>query len=144
VGVLHHQGLPVEPPGRSGGRVSIVMLDVPDRRPVEDVLCKDDDYANLYRRAGKRQDKRFGPIELRAQAEGMAPFTVFWVYSRISSAISHVSRDRKGSEVADGGAGRHAAWKQIDRKPPSYRRPTVAQPDFRSVHDCKRAEARPQ
>jgi hypothetical protein len=28
------------------------MVDVPDRRPVEDVLCTDDDYADLGRRAG--------------------------------------------------------------------------------------------
>jgi SAM-dependent methyltransferase len=37
---------------RSGDRVYIVMVDVPDRRPVEDVLCAHDDYAELYRRAG--------------------------------------------------------------------------------------------
>jgi hypothetical protein len=37
---------------RSGDRVYIVMADVPDRRPVEDVLCTDDDYADLYRLAG--------------------------------------------------------------------------------------------
>ena len=37
---------------RSGDRVYVVMVDVPDRRPVEDVLCTDDDYADLYRRTG--------------------------------------------------------------------------------------------
>ena len=37
---------------RSGDRVYVVMVDVPDRRPVEDVLCTGDDYADLYRRAG--------------------------------------------------------------------------------------------
>ena len=37
---------------RSGDRVRIVMLDVPDRRPVEDVVCFDEDYRALYRRAG--------------------------------------------------------------------------------------------
>lgn len=37
---------------RSGDRVYIVMVDVPDSRPVEDVLCTDDDYADLHRRAG--------------------------------------------------------------------------------------------
>jgi SAM-dependent methyltransferase len=36
----------------SGGRVLIVMLDVPDRRPVEDIVCSDADYRELYRRAG--------------------------------------------------------------------------------------------
>ena len=38
---------------RSGDRVRIVMLDVPDRRPVEDVVCFDEDYRVLYRRAGR-------------------------------------------------------------------------------------------
>lgn len=36
----------------SGDPVRIVMLDVADRRPVHDVLCTDDDYADLYHRAG--------------------------------------------------------------------------------------------
>ncbi len=37
---------------RSGDRVRIVMLDVPDRRPVEDVLWLDSDYREHYRSAG--------------------------------------------------------------------------------------------
>ena len=37
---------------RSGDRVRIVMLDVEDRRPVEDVLFTDEDYRELYRRTG--------------------------------------------------------------------------------------------
>ncbi|MEJ2186967.1 MAG: class I SAM-dependent methyltransferase [Gemmatimonadota bacterium] len=36
----------------SGERVRIVMLDVPDRRPVEDVMWLDADYRELYARAG--------------------------------------------------------------------------------------------
>jgi len=36
----------------SGDRVRIVMLDVPDRRPVEDVLWLEADYRELYARAG--------------------------------------------------------------------------------------------
>jgi len=36
----------------SGDRVRIVMLDVPDRRPVEDVLCTDASYRELYARSG--------------------------------------------------------------------------------------------
>ena len=36
----------------SGGRVRIVMLDVGDRRPVEDVVCSNADYARLYTAAG--------------------------------------------------------------------------------------------
>jgi SAM-dependent methyltransferase len=53
---------------RSGDRVYIVMVDVPDRRPVEDVLCTDDDYADLYRRAG------LSVVEvLRPLAQGTEP-----------------------------------------------------------------------
>jgi ubiquinone/menaquinone biosynthesis C-methylase UbiE len=53
---------------RSGDRVYIVMVDVPDRRPVEDVLCTDDDYADLYRLAG------LSVVEvLRPLAQGTEP-----------------------------------------------------------------------
>jgi SAM-dependent methyltransferase len=37
---------------RSGDKVLIVMLDVDDRRPVEDVLWTDEAYQDVYRRAG--------------------------------------------------------------------------------------------
>jgi len=37
---------------RSGDKVLIVMLDVPDRRPVEDVLCTDADWRAAYASAG--------------------------------------------------------------------------------------------
>jgi hypothetical protein len=37
---------------KSGERVRIVMLDVEDRRPVEDITCSDEDYLEVYRRAG--------------------------------------------------------------------------------------------
>ena len=37
---------------KSGDKVKIVMLDVPDRRPVEDILWSDEAYRDVYRRAG--------------------------------------------------------------------------------------------
>jgi SAM-dependent methyltransferase len=37
-----------------GDRVHIIMLDVPDRRPVEDVFCTDALYQRLFERAGVR------------------------------------------------------------------------------------------
>jgi SAM-dependent methyltransferase len=37
---------------RSGDKVLIVMLDVEDRRPVEDILCMEHDYLQVYKRAG--------------------------------------------------------------------------------------------
>jgi SAM-dependent methyltransferase len=37
---------------RDGDRVGIVMLDVPDQRPVEDVFCTNARYRHLFERAG--------------------------------------------------------------------------------------------
>ena len=37
-----------------GDRVRIIMLDVPDRRPVEDVFCTDTHYLGLFESAGLR------------------------------------------------------------------------------------------
>ena len=37
---------------RSGDRVRIVITDIADGRPVEDVVCSDEDYRALYARAG--------------------------------------------------------------------------------------------
>jgi SAM-dependent methyltransferase len=52
----------------SGDSVSIVMLDVPDRRPVEDIVCTDEDYQALYRSAG------FSVLQtLRSLATGTEP-----------------------------------------------------------------------
>lgn len=38
----------------SGDRVRIVITDIADGRPVEDVLCTDDDYRSIFDRAGLR------------------------------------------------------------------------------------------
>jgi SAM-dependent methyltransferase len=37
---------------RSGDRVKCVITDIADRRPVEDVVCSDEDYRRLYEDAG--------------------------------------------------------------------------------------------
>ena len=46
--VLLHSGLHENHSARGGDRVRIVMLDVEDRRPVEDVLWTESDYRALY------------------------------------------------------------------------------------------------
>lgn len=43
---------PANRAARGGDKMLIVMLDVEDRRPVEDILCTDADYQNAYRHAG--------------------------------------------------------------------------------------------
>lgn len=45
-----------------GDRVRIVMLDVPDRRPVEDILCTDEGYAEAHGRAGLAPVATFRPL----------------------------------------------------------------------------------
>ena len=47
---------------RSGDKVLIVMLDVADRRPVEDVLWTDDSYRDVYRHAGLEVVDTYRPL----------------------------------------------------------------------------------
>lgn len=47
---------------RSGGKVRIVMLDVPDRRPVEDIVWSDEAYLDTYRRAGLTPLRTLRPL----------------------------------------------------------------------------------
>jgi SAM-dependent methyltransferase len=47
---------------RSGDKVLIVMLDVGDRRPVEDILCTDYDYHEAYKRAGLMPIETYRPL----------------------------------------------------------------------------------
>lgn len=47
---------------KSGDRVRIVMLDVKDARPVEDVVCSDDDYRGVYSRAGFEVIRTYRPL----------------------------------------------------------------------------------
>ncbi len=53
---------PENPSARTGDRVRIVMLDVADRRPVEDVLWEHADYLEVYRQAGLRAVAEHRPL----------------------------------------------------------------------------------
>lgn len=68
---------------KSGDRVLIVMLDVPDRRPVEDIVCTGEDYAELYRAAGlsvlevlRPLATGAEPVEWRSETR-IAPWVVY-------------------------------------------------------------------
>jgi SAM-dependent methyltransferase len=52
---------------RCGDRVRIIMLDVDDRRPVEDVLWTDEGYLDVYRRAGLRSIAMHRPLGTAAE-----------------------------------------------------------------------------
>jgi len=55
---------------KSGDRVRIIMLDVPDKRPVEDVVCSDADYRRMYAQAGFVVHEMHQPLGRRD--DGMA------------------------------------------------------------------------
>jgi SAM-dependent methyltransferase len=67
---------------RSGDRVRIVMLDVPDRRPVEDIVCTDEDYREAFGRAGLTLLETCRPLGTDADGQrwvsetGIAPWTI--------------------------------------------------------------------
>lgn len=52
---------------KSGDKVRIVMLDVGDSRPVEDILWTDEDYREVYRLAGLVPIKKYRPLAKRAE-----------------------------------------------------------------------------
>jgi len=52
---------------RSGDKVRIVMLDVEDRRPVEDILCTDEDYHDVFRRAGLETVATYRPLAVPSE-----------------------------------------------------------------------------
>jgi SAM-dependent methyltransferase len=53
---------------KCGDRVLIVMLDVEDRRPVEDVLWTDAGYRDVYESAGVRRINTYRPLGNEAEA----------------------------------------------------------------------------
>ncbi|MBK7190483.1 MAG: class I SAM-dependent methyltransferase [bacterium] len=50
---------------RTGDVVRIIMLDVPDRRPVDDVLWERADFLEVYRRAGLKRAEEHYPLGRR-------------------------------------------------------------------------------
>jgi ubiquinone/menaquinone biosynthesis C-methylase UbiE len=58
---------PANRSARDGDRVRIVMLDVPDRRPVDDVLCGDAHYRELFEAVGLRVVDAVRPLATGAE-----------------------------------------------------------------------------
>jgi ubiquinone/menaquinone biosynthesis C-methylase UbiE len=69
---------------KSGDRVKIVMTDVDDRRPVEDVVWSDEDYRRVYSRAGLKLVETLKPL-----ARGDEPYA--WINeTRIAPWVIYV------------------------------------------------------
>jgi len=68
---------------RSGDVVRIVMLDVPDRRPVEDILCTDETYREVFDQVGLSVVAAFRPLGQASEPHAwitetsVAPWTIY-------------------------------------------------------------------
>ena len=83
------QSFPENRVADSGGRVRIVMLDVSDRRPIEDVLWTDTDYRTTYSSAGlavlethQPLGRSTDPYEWVSEAT-TAPWTIYVLGQRV-------------------------------------------------------------
>jgi len=82
---------------RSGDVVRIIVIDYPDRRPVEDVLCTDQAYRTAYRQAGLETIQMFKPL-----AKGDEPFK--WVNeTTIAPWVIYVLRQPSRALTPSGG-----------------------------------------
>jgi len=75
---------------RSGDKVRIIMTDVEDQRPVEDILWADDAYREVYREAGLEVVKMYKPLAKQSE-----PYE--WVNeTRIAPWVIYVLKKQAG------------------------------------------------
>jgi ubiquinone/menaquinone biosynthesis C-methylase UbiE len=80
------KNFPMNAAARSGDVVRIVVKDHEDKRPVEDILCTEEFYQDVYRAAGLKTVSKFRPL-----AEGHEPYS--WVdETRIPPWVIYVLR----------------------------------------------------
>ena len=74
---------------KSGDLVKIVMLDVDDRRPVEDILVTDEDYLDAYRRAGLVPMATYRPLAKPSEPYAWVSETTIapWVIYVLGSSV---------------------------------------------------------
>lgn len=74
---------------RSGDKVRIIMTDVEDRRPVEDIIWSEKDYAAVYRQAGLEIAHKSKPLARESEPYAwvnevaIAPWTIYVLNKRI-------------------------------------------------------------
>ena len=81
---------------RSGDKVLITMLDVEDRRPVEDILWTNDDYLDVYERAGLTLLQTYRPLAKPSEDFAWVSETAIapWVIYALGPAGSRARGDR--------------------------------------------------
>ena len=78
---------------RSGDVVRIITTDYADRRPVEDIVCTDESYQEIYRAAGLRHVATYKPLATGNEPyqwiseTSIAPWVIY-VLKRVSSTTS--------------------------------------------------------
>jgi SAM-dependent methyltransferase len=88
---------------QSGDRVLIVMLDVEDRRPVEDILCTDDDYREAYERSGLEMIETHRPLAKPNEPHAwvsetaIAPWVIYVLGDHASAACGRAQTPRHDS-----------------------------------------------
>jgi SAM-dependent methyltransferase len=80
---------------KSGQKVRIVMLDVEDARPVEDIVWSDEDYHEVYRRAGLAAIRTYRPLAKESEPHRWVSETTIapWVIYVLGRAAA---RDETG------------------------------------------------
>lgn len=77
---------------QNGERVKIIMTDVADRRPVEDILWTDEAYREVYTHAGLEVVQMYKPLAKESEPfqwiteTRVAPWTIYVLRNKISNA----------------------------------------------------------
>jgi SAM-dependent methyltransferase len=78
---------------RSGERVLIEMCDVDDRRPVQDILCTDADYRDIFRRANLEPVETHRPLGRATEPQAwitetvLSPWVVYVLQPRVAPHV---------------------------------------------------------
>ena len=87
---------------KSGDIVKIIQTDIEDKRPVEDVICSNEDYLDIFKRAGLELVETYRPLALENE-----PYQ--WVNeTRIPPWVIYVLKKPLGEEALLGSLGPRA------------------------------------
>ena len=89
---------------KSGERVRIIQTDIEDRRPVEDVICSDEDYRKIYDKTGLTVVETYRPLGREDEPFSwvnetlIAPWVIYVLKKGNTLTTSSIARGRKKEE----------------------------------------------
>ena len=89
---------------KSGERVRIIQTDIEDRRPVEDVICSDEDYRNIYDKTGLTVVETYKPLGRDDEPFSwvnetlIAPWVIYVLKKKTRSQHHPLQEDHKEEE----------------------------------------------